>query len=58
MNVSIFSQMAYEYKSNWTLGENEPNTNPIKANFCIGSMVHRLELQDCVRKVDTLIRRP
>ncbi len=24
--------MAYEYKSNWTLGGNEPNTNPIKAN--------------------------
>ncbi len=32
MNVSIFSQMAYENKSNWTLGENKPNSNPIKAN--------------------------
>ncbi len=32
MNVSIFSQKAYENKHNWTLGENEPNTNPIKAN--------------------------
>jgi len=32
MNVSIFSKMAYEYKSNWTLGENKPNSNPIKAN--------------------------
>ena len=32
MNVSIFSQMAYENKSsNWTLGENKPNSNPIKA---------------------------
>jgi len=30
MNVSIFSQKAYENKSNWTLGENEPNTNPIR----------------------------
>ena len=30
MNVSIFSQMAYEYKSNWTLGENKPNSKPIK----------------------------
>jgi len=29
MNVSIFSQMAYENKSNWTLGENKPKTNPI-----------------------------
>ena len=25
MNVSMFSQMAYEYKHNWTLSENKPN---------------------------------
>ena len=25
MNVSVFSKMAYENKSNWTLGENKPN---------------------------------
>ena len=31
MNVSIFSKMAYENKSNRTLGENKPNSNPIKA---------------------------
>ncbi len=31
MNVSRFSQMAYENKRNWTLGENKPNSNPIKA---------------------------
>jgi len=31
MNVNIFSQMAYENKSNWTLGQNKPNSNPIKA---------------------------
>jgi len=29
MNVSIFSKKAYENKSNWTLGENKPNSNPI-----------------------------
>jgi len=33
MNVSIFSKMAYENNHNWTLGENKPNSNPIKANF-------------------------
>jgi len=33
MNVSIFSKMAYENISNRTLGENKPNSNPIKANF-------------------------
>jgi hypothetical protein len=25
MNVSIFSKMGYENKSDWTLGENKPN---------------------------------
>jgi hypothetical protein len=33
MNVNILSQMAYEYKHNWTLSENKPNSNPIKPNF-------------------------
>jgi len=30
MNVSIFSQMAYENKFNWTLGKNKPNSKPIQ----------------------------
>ena len=25
--------MAYEYKRDWTLGENKPNSNPIKPNL-------------------------
>jgi len=29
MNANTFTQMAYENKSNWTLGENKPNSNPI-----------------------------
>jgi len=29
MNVSIYLQTAYENKSNWTLGENKPNSNPV-----------------------------
>ncbi len=33
MNVSIFSQIDYENISNWTLGQNKPNSNPIKPNF-------------------------
>jgi len=32
MNVSIFSKKAYENIANWTLGENKPNSKPIKAN--------------------------
>jgi hypothetical protein len=34
MNVSIFLQMAYENKSNWTLGESKPNSNPILVDSC------------------------
>ena len=33
VNVKSFHTAAYENKRDWTLGENEPNTNPIKANF-------------------------
>jgi len=38
MNVSIFSIMDYENKSNWTLGENKPNSNPNKANLPEGKI--------------------
>jgi len=33
MNVNKVLTKDYENISNWTLGENKPNTNPIKANF-------------------------
>ncbi len=32
MNVNSLITTDYENKSNWTLSENKPNTNPIKAN--------------------------
>ncbi len=32
MNVNKVLTRDYENKPNWTLGENEPKTNPIKAN--------------------------
>jgi len=35
MNVNLYNTTDYENKSNWTLGENEPNQSqlkPIKAN--------------------------
>jgi len=32
MNIYSLLTMAYENKINWTLGENKPNSNPIKAN--------------------------
>jgi hypothetical protein len=33
MNLTFYLQRAYENKSNWTLGENKPNSNPIKPNL-------------------------
>jgi len=33
MNVNKVLTKDYENKPNWTLGENEPKTNPIKPNF-------------------------
>jgi hypothetical protein len=33
MNVNKVLTKDYENKTNWTLGENEPKTNPIKPNF-------------------------
>jgi len=33
MRVSIYLQMDYENKRNWTLGQNKPNSKPIKPNL-------------------------
>ena len=33
MNVNSFITKDYDNKHNWTLGENEPNTNPIQSQF-------------------------
>ena len=33
MNLTSLITVDYENKSNWKLGENKPNTNPIKPNF-------------------------
>ncbi len=38
MNVTSFITKHYENKSNWTLGENKPNSNPIKANLLDAQM--------------------
>jgi len=33
MNVNLNITKDYENKSNWTLGQNKPNSNPIKPNL-------------------------
>ncbi len=32
MNINFYSTMDYENIANWTLGENKPNSKPIKPN--------------------------
>ncbi len=33
MNVNPYNTTNYENIANWTLGQNKPNSNPIKPNF-------------------------
>ena len=42
MNVTPYNTMDYENKSNWTLGENKPNSKPIKPNFKIPDRIRFL----------------
>ena len=51
MNVNPYNTTDYENKSNWTLGENKPNTNPIKPNFQKAKMnVNSLIIKDYEEK--------
>jgi hypothetical protein len=57
MNVSVFSQKDYENKCNWTLGENKPNSNPIKPNLRKVKMsVNVYVIEDYRKKDDFTVR--
>jgi len=48
----------YENKSNWTLGENKPDSNPIKPNFLKAQMiVNSLITKDYRKKDDFAVRK-
>ena len=57
MNVSIFSTMDYENISDWTIGQNKPNSNPIKPNLQKAQMNVNLTLTKDYRKKDDFIVR-
>jgi len=38
MNVNLYNTTDYENKANWTLGQNKPNSNPIKPNLPEGKI--------------------
>ena len=52
MNVTPYNTTYYENISNWTLGENKPNSNPIKPNLRKAKMNVSLTLTKDYRKND------
>jgi len=57
MNVKYYSTKAYENKSNWTLGQNKPNSNPNKPNLRKSKMNVSLTLTKDYRKKDDFLVR-
>ncbi len=57
MNVTSLITMVYENKSNWTIGESKPNSNPIKPNLRKAKMNVNLTLTKDYRKNDDFIVR-
>ncbi len=57
MNVSSVLTTDYENKSNWTLGQNKPNSNPIKPNLKKAKMnVNLYVIEDYRKKDDFVVR--
>ncbi len=57
MNLNLYNTKAYERKRNWTLSENKPNSNPIKANLKRAKMNVNLTLTKDYRKKDDVVVR-
>jgi len=52
MNVNLYNTANYENISDWTLGENKPNSNPIKPNFQKAKMIVNAFITKDYRKKD------
>ena len=57
MNANVFVTMDYENISDWTLGQNKPNSNPIKPNLRKAQMNVNLTLTKDYRKKDDFVVR-
>ena len=58
MNVTSFYTVEYENKHDWTLGQNKPNSNPIKPNLRKAQMnVNSLITRDYRKKDDFAVRK-
>ncbi len=66
MNVKSIHTVDYENKSNWTLGENKPNTNPIRtqsnpispARYAIRNTRYEIQTQSNPIRVQDFAVRP
>ncbi len=57
MSANLYNTTDYERKRNWTLGENKPNSNPIKANLKRAQMNVNLTLtKDYIKYDDFIVR--
>ncbi len=57
MNLNLYNTTDYERKRNWTLGENKPNSNPIKPNLRKAKMnINSITAKDYRKKDDFLVR--
>ncbi len=52
MSINQYNTKAYENKSDWTLSENKPNSNPNKPNLRKAKMNVNLTLTKDYRKKD------
>ncbi len=52
MNVNSYNTTAYENISDWTIGQNKPNSNPIKPNLQKAQMNVNLYVIEDYRKND------
>ncbi len=58
MDVNLYITTDYENKSNWTIGQNKPNSKPIKLNFRKAKMnVNSLITKDYRKKDDFAVRK-
>ena len=57
MNVNLYNTTDYERKRDWTLGQNKPNSNPIKPNCRKAKMnVNLYVIKDYRKKDDFVVR--
>ncbi len=57
MNINTYNTTNYKNISNWTIGQNKPNSNPIKPNFRKAQMNVNLTLTKDYRKKDDFVVR-